>query len=113
MAIFHVIENLDPPHPTCAETTSHADLVASRKSWICTEKCPTPPAPDAVEHPAHYTSHPSGVECITVTEHMSFLRGNAVKYLWRAGEKGDALTDLRKARWYLDREIANLEREQG
>jgi uncharacterized protein DUF3310 len=64
---------------------------------------------DAVDHPAHYTSHPSGVECITVTEHMSFLRGNAMKYLWRAGEKGDALTDLRKARWYLDREIANLE----
>jgi uncharacterized protein DUF3310 len=67
------------------------------------------PQADAVEHPAHYTSHPSGVECITVTEHMSFLRGNAMKYLWRAGEKGDALTDLRKARWYLDREIANLQ----
>ena len=68
-------------------------------------------AGDAVEHPSHYTSNPSGVECITVIEHMSFLRGNAVKYLWRAGEKGDALTDLRKARWYLDREIANLERD--
>jgi hypothetical protein len=65
---------------------------------------------DPVEHPAHYTTHPSGVECITVTEHMSFLRGNAVKYLWRAGSKGDELEDLRKARWYLDREIANLER---
>lgn len=68
---------------------------------------------DEVEHPAHYTSHPSGVECIVVTEHMTFLRGNAMKYLWRAGEKGDALTDLRKARWYLDREIANIERAAG
>jgi hypothetical protein len=70
----------------------------------------TEPAADVVDHPQHY-QHPSGVECITVTEHMSFLRGNAMKYLWRAGEKGDALTDLRKARWYLDREIANLEAE--
>jgi hypothetical protein len=66
--------------------------------------------PDAVDHPQHY-QHPSGVECITVVEHMSFLRGNAMKYLWRAGEKDDALTDLRKARWYLDREITNLETE--
>lgn len=68
---------------------------------------------DVVNHPAHYTSHPSGVECITVTEHMSFLRGNAVKYLWRAGDKGNELEDLRKARWYLDREIANLEARQS
>lgn len=60
---------------------------------------------DAVNHPAHYTSHPSGVECITVTEHMSFNVGNAVKYLWRADLKGNALEDLEKARWYVDREI--------
>lgn len=65
--------------------------------------------PDPINHPAHYTSHPSGVECIAITEHMSFCRGNAIKYLWRAGEKGDALEDLRKARWYVDREIARLE----
>lgn len=64
---------------------------------------------DAVDHPSHYTEHPSGVECITITEHMTFLRGNAMKYLWRAGSKGDALEDLKKARWYLDREIQNLE----
>lgn len=69
------------------------------------------PLHNPVDHPAHYTSHPSGVECITVTEHMNFCVGNAVKYLWRAGLKGDALEDLRKARWYVDREIARLERE--
>lgn len=62
-------------------------------------------AHDPVNHPKHYTKHPSGVECITVTEHMNFCLGNAMKYIWRAGEKGDALEDLRKARWYLDREI--------
>jgi hypothetical protein len=65
--------------------------------------------PDNVEHPAHYTSHPSGVECIQVTEHMNFCIGNAVKYLWRAGLKGDAVEDLKKARWYIDREIQRLE----
>ncbi|MBP0080138.1 hypothetical protein B0F70_24355 [Rhodococcus hoagii] len=64
--------------------------------------------PDAVNHPGHYTSHPSGVECIQVTEHMSFCLGNAIKYIWRADLKGNAIKDLQKARWYVDREIARL-----
>ena len=64
---------------------------------------------DTVNHPKHYTSHPSGVECIQITEHMSFNVGNVVKYLWRADEKGAPLEDLRKARWYLDREISKRE----
>lgn len=64
---------------------------------------------DMVNHPPHYTSHPSGVECIDVVEHLNFCLGNAVKYIWRAGLKGDALEDLKKARFYLDREIARLE----
>jgi len=42
---------------------------------------------DLVNHPPHYKSHPSGVECITITEHFNFCRGNAIKYIWRAGEK--------------------------
>lgn len=66
---------------------------------------------DQVNHPTHYT-HPSGVECIQVTEHMSFCVGNAIKYLWRAGRKGDGLADqirdLEKARWYVDREIERI-----
>ena len=62
-------------------------------------------AHDAVNHPKHYTSHPSGVECITITEHMGFNLGNALKYIWRADLKADAIEDLRKARWYLDREL--------
>ena len=65
---------------------------------------------DPVDHPEHYTSHPSGVECITVVEHMAFNVVNAVKYLWRAGKKGATIEDLKKARWYVDREIARLER---
>jgi len=63
-----------------------------------------------VNHPPHYTSHPSGVECIQITEHMNFCLGNALKYIWRAGLKGDSqVEDLKKARFYIDREIARLE----
>ena len=65
---------------------------------------------DLVNHPPHYTSHPSGVECITVIEHMGFNLGNAMKYIWRAGEKGNAIEDLKKAAWYVAREIAKRER---
>jgi len=66
-----------------------------------------------VDHPKHYNAHPSGVECITVTEHMGFNVGNAVKYLWRAGLKSeDPVQDLEKARWYVDREIQRLKAAQ-
>lgn len=65
---------------------------------------------DAVNHPRHYTSHPSGIEAIVVVEHMTFNIGNAVKYLWRAGHKGDHLEDLKKAQWYVAREIERLEK---
>lgn len=67
---------------------------------------------DPVNHPKHYTSHPSGVECIEVTRHMNFNLGNVVKYLWRAGLKNEAtLEDLRKAAWYLNDEIRRLSGE--
>lgn len=60
---------------------------------------------DAVNHPKHYTSHPSGVECIQITRHMGFNLGNAIKYIWRADLKNDALEDLEKAVWYLQDEL--------
>jgi hypothetical protein len=63
------------------------------------------PKHDAVNHPAHYTSHPSGIECIHVTQHMNFCLGNAIKYIWRADEKGNAIEDLEKAKWYIEQEI--------
>lgn len=68
---------------------------------------------DVVAKPPHYTKHPSGVECIDVAEHFSFCLGNVVKYVWRAGLKGDAIEDLKKAKWYLEREIANREKLKG
>ena len=70
---------------------------------VFVKKAKTPE--DNINHPKHYTSHKSGIECIQITEHMSFNIGNVIKYLWRADEKGAPIDDLRKARWYLDREI--------
>ena len=71
---------------------------------------------DAVNHPHHYTSHPSGVECIQITRHYCFAIGNAIKYLWRAGLKQDVGTppkekeiqDLEKAIWYINDRIKQL-----
>lgn len=71
-----------------------------------------------VNHPSHYTSDPSGVECITITEHRNFCIGNAIKYLWRAGLKIDddktkiekQIEDLQKATWYINREIERLKK---
>ena len=70
---------------------------------------------DSVNRPRHYTSHPSGVECIQITEHLNFCLGNAVKYIWRAGEKdgSDDVEDLEKAKWYVDREIARRRQARG
>ena len=67
---------------------------------------------DAVNHPSHYTQYP--VEVIELTRHMTFTRGNTVKYVARAGYKGGPekeLEDLKKARWYLDDDIAQLEQK--
>lgn len=71
------------------------------------------PDEDPVHHPTHYTKHPSGVECIEITEHLNFCLGNAIKYIWRAGDKGRYAEDLRKAVWYLQREIDRHERGDG
>ena len=67
---------------------------------------------DIVNQPLHYKSHPSGIECIQITEHMNFCLGNAIKYIWRAGLKSSSeIEDLRKARWYIDREIQRIIKE--
>ena len=81
---------------------------------------------DPVNHPAHYTSDPSGIECIQITRHRNFNIGNAIKYLWRAGLKDSEgvtgvelhgelssaqkkqIEDLKKARWYIADEITRL-----
>jgi len=60
---------------------------------------------DPVNHPKHYTSHPSGVECIEITRHMGYNLGNVFKYVWRADLKGKDIQDLEKAVFYLQDEI--------
>jgi len=62
---------------------------------------------DRVNHPKHYTNHPSGIECIEITQHHDFCIGNAIKYLWRAGIKGvdTEVEDLQKAIWYINKKI--------
>jgi hypothetical protein len=60
---------------------------------------------DPVNHPKHYTAHPSGIECIEITRHMGFNLGNAMKYIWRADLKDNAIEDLEKAVWYIRDEI--------
>ncbi len=66
---------------------------------------------DPVERPAHYTRF-GGPEPIEIAEHLSFCLGSVLKYIARAGHKDDAIQDLKKARFYLNREIARLERAE-
>jgi hypothetical protein len=75
------------------------------KEWVDVKQQET----DVVNKPPHYTEHPSGIECIQVTEHMGFNLGNAIKYIWRCDLKKDAIEDLKKAKWYIEREISKRE----
>ena len=71
---------------------------------------------DSVNHPAHYNSHPSGIECIEIARHHNFNIGNSIKYLWRAGLKSEEgmedtdkqIEDLNKAIWYIQDEIKRI-----
>lgn len=76
---------------------------------------------DNVNHPQHYNSHPSGIECIEIARHYCFSIGNAIKYLWRAGLKNDAsmsdkqkeIEDLEKAIWYINDRIKQLKNDKN
>jgi hypothetical protein len=70
------------------------------------------PDHDPVNHPSHYNWHPV-CECIDISEHFPKNLGSAIEYIWRAGRKVnvDTVEDLRKATWYLERQIYLLTRE--
>lgn len=78
------------------------------------------PKGDSVNHPKHYCSHPSGIECIAVARYYDFAIGNAIKYLWRHGLKTEegkddidkSIEDLEKAIWYIKDEIQALENKK-
>jgi len=79
------------------------------KAQFCPQIFASSPVKDEkVNHPTHYSQVP-GVECIEVTRWFNFSLGNAIKYIWRAGYKGDKAEDLKKAIWYLQNEIERLE----
>ncbi len=65
--------------------------------------------PDIINHPSHYKG--KGLECIQVIEafNLTFSLGNAIKYILRAGKKGNKKEDLQKAVWYLNREIESID----
>lgn len=73
-----------------------------------------------VDHPKHYNSHPSGIECITIARHHNFNIGNAIKYLWRAGlkheqgmeDKDKQIEDLQKAIFYIKDEICRIKEQK-
>lgn len=69
---------------------------------------------DPVKAPAHYLRF-GGVEPIEIEERLTYCRGNAVKYIIRAGykDKLKEIEDLEKARWMIDREIDRLKKEKG
>jgi hypothetical protein len=80
------------------------------------------PPVDMVNHPPHYGDGPPcpncghPIECIVITRRLGFNVGNAIKYLWRAGKKGDLrkhVQDLRKAAWYCNDEADDIEKREG
>ena len=83
------------------------NLCILEKIWIEGNKIMT----DMVNHPSHYTSDPSGVECIEIVRHRNYNIGNAIKYLWRAGLKNEDkhIEDLKKAVFYINDEINRLQ----
>lgn len=108
--------NADKPHVLFACGGENACLLCDNEAKLyraaaISDECKPASIYDPVNKPEHYNSHPSGIECITVTRHMSFNLGNVVKYLWRDGLKDGVpdIQDLEKAAWYLNDEIATRE----
>jgi DNA-binding transcriptional ArsR family regulator len=67
---------------------------------------------DAVHHPQHYNSHPSGVECVEYSELLPGNLSHVCVYVWRHADKEKPVEDLRKALWFLERELARSTTEQ-
>lgn len=85
------------PKPTPPEWLEYPGGNGVEKAW----------SNEYVDHPKHYTKVP-GIECIDVTKHFNFNKGNAIKYIWRAGDKDNEVQDLEKAKKYIDFEIERV-----
>lgn len=101
----------EPPH-TKVDRSELFDKIRSGQTIVDFSTCDNNKVAfnPSVEHPQHYTSHPSGIECIDITRHHDFAIGNAIKYLWRAGLKDsdNEIQDLEKAIWYIQDKISQL-----
>lgn len=113
-------DNTTIVNKTGKQKVTHMQGILNNTNYF--KECPTVVLKDItlnnnVDHPSHYTQHPSGVECIDITRHYCFSVGNAIKYLWRAGLKQDSslsgnqkeIEDLKKAVWYIQDRISQLE----
>ena len=104
----HAVPYVDHPCEVCGEKRTLIDAL----------KCPgdsiKPEKKEVVNHPDHYGGADNPYEVIKVINHyrLGFNLGNSVKYILRAGTKGDPSEDLQKARFYLDWEIKHLEGER-
>ena len=119
-------ENQEPLQSVCtcghilAQHDEAGCFGVSRVGWVkfncsCRISISLAPSPaDPVDHPSHYTAY-KGIEVIQLTEQMNFNRGNAVKYIARAGLKTPEteLEDLEKALWYIKREIERIADDRG
>ena len=81
--------------------------------WRRSSSDAPPPQGEAVDHPSHYNAHPKGIECIDVIEDWPFNLATACKYLWRCDHKGKDVEALRKAVWYIEREISRRQSQHG
>lgn len=97
--------DLDSPWRSLAEKMKAEKKEGDKEA----EQHSAPKRLETVNHPRHYTKSPSGVECIDVVEWLPFNVGNAIKYLWRSEHK-NGMEDLRKALWYVQREIDRLQK---
>lgn len=96
--------------PKCGQVVSSEDNIT--RYDCCSNGCYMTSMEEIKDkiNPSHYKSHPSGIECISITRHMSFNIGNAIKYLWRCDLK-NGLEDLKKAAWYINDEIKKREND--
>jgi hypothetical protein len=94
-----------PKKQGIAPATSSAGISTERNTLAERTQRASRKKRETVNHPKHYNTNPSGIECIDVIEHLNFNIGSAIKYLWRVDDKDDPIDDLRKAEWYIKREI--------
>ena len=92
-------------HKGLLDQNANEHNVAAKANATAKARATYADTPVSAINPAYYRQG-SGVECIDVVRHLPFAQGNAMKYVWRAGNKNDIKQDLEKALWYVNDCIA-------